>query len=36
MCNCAFRELDVGMQIDVGRLCRFVADPKGDHAKVTP
>ena len=31
-----FLELHVGMQINLGRLCRFVAEPKSDHAQIHP
>ena len=27
-------EAHVGMQVDLGRLYRFVAEPEGDHATV--
>jgi hypothetical protein len=34
MSECAFLELHVGVQINLGRLCRFVAKPKSDHTKI--
>ena len=30
----AFLELHIGMQVDLGRLRRFVTEPKGDHAQI--
>ncbi len=34
MCECAFLELHVGMQINLGCLRRFVTEPESDHAQV--
>jgi (p)ppGpp synthase/HD superfamily hydrolase len=34
MCERAFLQLHVGMQIDLGRLRRFVAEPKSNDAQI--